>query len=153
MNGGKLIMKKNLMLLLSVLMIFSLSACQKAAVPSDKTDETKITENATEYFTQMRSGDFETLYKALPEGVKNQTKSAEVIQDSWNEAVEKAGGLPEDSDPEISCYQPEGSEQIRVEFLIPCKNEDFKVFINYDNNGNLYNYVIWRTNEGGNENG
>lgn len=137
-------MKKTFMLLLSVLMIFSLSACQKAAEPSDTPDETEITENATEYFTQMRSGDFETLYNALPESVKKQTKSAETIQDSWNEAAEKAGGLPEDSEPEVSCYRPDGSEQIRVEFLIPCENEDFKVLINYDSNGNLYNYVVWK---------
>jgi len=37
----------------------------------------------------MRSGDFETLYNALPESVKKQTKSTETIQDSWNEAAEK----------------------------------------------------------------
>lgn len=108
-------MKKTLMLLLSVLMIFSLSACQKAAELSDTPDATEITENATEYFNQMRSGDFETFYNALPERVKKQTKFAETIQDSWNEAAEKAGGLPEDSKPEVSCYRPDGSEQIRVE--------------------------------------
>ncbi|MBU5439328.1 DUF3887 domain-containing protein [Tissierella sp. MSJ-40] len=137
-------MKKTFVLLLSSLMIFSLSACQKAVEPSDAPDENVIIQNATEYFEQMCSGDFETIYNALPEGVKKQTKSAQTIQDSWDEAVTKAGGLPEDSEPEVSCYRPEHTEQIRVEFVIPCEKGDFKVFINYDSNGNLYNYVVWK---------
>lgn len=137
-------MKKFILLLLSSLMIFSLSACQKAVEPSDVPDEDMIIQNTTEYFEQMRSGDFETIYNALPDGVKKQTKSARTIQDSWNEASEKAGGLPEDIEPEVSCYHPENAEQIRVEFIIPCENMDFKVFINYDSNGNLYNYVVWK---------
>jgi hypothetical protein len=137
-------MKKYILLLLSSLMIFSLSACQKAATPSDAPDEDAIIQDATEYFKQMRSGDFETIYNALPNGVKNQTKSAQTIQDSWEEAVTKTGVLPEDSEPEVSCYRPEHTEQIRVEFVIPCEKEDFKVFINYDSSGNLYNYVVWK---------
>jgi hypothetical protein len=137
-------MKKYILLLLSSLMIFSLSACQKAATPSNAPDEDAIIQDATEYFKQMRSGDFETIYNALPNGVKNQTKSAQTIQDSWEEAVTKTGVLPEDSEPEVSCYRPEHTEQIRVEFVIPCEKEDFKVFINYDSSGNLYNYVVWK---------
>lgn len=137
-------MKKTILLLLLTLMIFSFSACQKAVESSDTFDENAMIQNATEYFEQMRSGDFETIYNALPDGVKKQTKSVQTIQDSWNEAVAKAGGLPEDSKPEVSCYRPEHTEQIRVELVIPCENEDFKVFINYDSNGNLYNYVIWK---------
>ena len=137
-------MKKVFAFLLSSLMIFSLSACQKAVEPSDALDEDALIQNAAEYFEQMRSGDFETIYNALPDGVKKQTKSAQTIQDSWNEAVIKAGGLPEDSEPEVSCYLPEHTEQIRVEFVIPCEKEDFKAFINYDSNGNLYNYVVWK---------
>lgn len=137
-------MKKSILLLLSVLMIFSLSACQKAVEPSEAPDGDAIIQNATEYFEQMRSGDFETIYNALPDGVKKQTKSAQTIQDSWNEAVTKAEGLPEGIEPEVSCYHPEHTEQIRVEFVIPCEKEDFKVLINYDGNGNLYNYVVWK---------
>ena len=137
-------MKKFILLLLSSLMIFSLSACQKAVTPSDTPDEDAIIQNATEYFEQMRSGNFETIYNALPDGVKKQTKSAQTIQDSWNEATEKAGGLPLDIELEVSCYRPENTEQIRVEFIIPCENMDFKVLINYDSNGNLYNYVVWK---------
>ena len=137
-------MKKVFALLLSSLMIFSLSACQKAATPSDAPDEDALIQNATEYFKQMRSGDFETIYNALPDGVKKQTESTQTIQDAWDEAVTKAGGLPEDSEPEVSCYRPEHTEQIRVEFVIPCEKEDFKIFINYDSNGNLYNYVVWK---------
>ena len=137
-------MKKFIILLLSGLLIFSSSACQKATTPSVAPNEDAIIQNATEYFEQMRSGDFETIYNALPKGVKKQTGSVQTIQDSWNEAVEKAGGLTEDSEPEVSCYRPENTEQIRVEFVIPCENEDFKVFINYDSSGNLYNYVVWK---------
>lgn len=85
-------MKKYILLLLSSLMIFSLTACQKAATPSDTPDEDAIIQNATEYFEQMRSGDFEAIYNALPDGVKQQTKSAQTIQDSWDEAVTKTGG-------------------------------------------------------------
>lgn len=139
-------MKKTFILLLSILMMFSLSACQKAAESSDTPDEDALIQNATEYFEQMRSGDFETIYNALPEGVKKQTKSVQTIQDSWEEAITKAGGLLEDSEPEVSCYRPEHTEQIRVEFVIPCEKDDFKVFINYDSNGNLYNYVVWKNN-------
>lgn len=137
-------MKKTFAILLSVLAIFCFSACQKAAEPSAAPDEQKITQSATEYFEQMRSGDFDTIYNALPDSVKKQTKSAQAIQDSWDEAVTKAGGLPKGSEPKVSCYHPEHTDQIRVEFIIPCENEDFKVFINYDGNGNLYNYVIWK---------
>lgn len=137
-------MKKTFAILLSVLAIFCFSACQKAAEPSAAPDEKKITQSATEYFEQMRSGDFDTIYNALPDSVKNQTKSAQAIQDSWDEAVTKAGGLPKSSEPKVSYYHPEHTDQIRVEFIIPCENEDFKVFINYDGNGNLYNYVIWK---------
>ncbi|WP_334137453.1 hypothetical protein [Muricomes intestini] len=81
---------------------------------------------------------------ALPGGVKKQMKSAQTIRDSWDEAVTKAGGLPEDSRLEVFSYRPEHTEQIRVEFVIPCEKEDFKVFINYDSSGNLYNYVVWK---------
>lgn len=137
-------MKKTILILLSTLMVFSLTACQKAAEPSAVPDEDTIVQEATGYFEQMRSGDFETIYNALPDGVKKQTKSAQTIQDSWNEAAEKAGGLLENSEPKVSCYNPEHAEQIRVEFVIPCENEDFKIFINYDSSENLYNYVVWK---------
>ena len=58
--------------------------------------------------------------------------------------ADKLGGLPEDASPEVSCYVPEHSDQIRVEFVIPCEKGDFKVFINYSPDGSLYNYVIWK---------
>ncbi len=112
--------------------------------PKSSPDEDAIIQNATECFEQMRSGDFETIYNALPGGVKKQTESAQTIRDSWDEAVTKAGGLPEDSRLEVFSYRPEHTEQIRVEFVIPCEKEDFKVFINYDSSGNLYNYVVWK---------
>ena len=44
----------------------------------------------------------------------------------------------------VSWYVPEHSDQIRVEFVIPCEKGDFKVFINYSPDGSLYNYVIWK---------
>lgn len=83
---------------------------------SNAPDEETLIQSATEYFEQMRSGDFENLYNASLE----------------------------DSEPGVSCYRPEHSEQIRVELVIPCENENFKVFINYDNSGNLCNYVVWK---------
>ena len=106
-------------------------------------DQQAITEEATEYFNQMMDGDFETFFNALPQGVQDNT-SAEAIQETWEEEADKLGGLPEDASPEVSCYVPEHSDQIRVEFVIPCEKGDFKVFINYSPDGSLYNYVIWK---------
>mgnify|MGYP000818587753 FL=1 len=60
------------------------------------------------------------------------------------EEVDKLGGLPENTSPDVSCYVPEHSDQIRVEFVIPCDKGNFKVFINYFPDGSLYNYVIWK---------
>lgn len=139
-------MKKTIIVLLSALIVFALSACQKAAEPSAVPDKEEIVKKATGYFEEMRSGDFETIFNDLPDSVKKQTKSAKTIQNSWNEAAEKAGGLLEGTKPEVSSYQPEHSEQFRVEFVIPCEKADFKVFINFDSNGTLYNYVIWKNN-------
>ena len=79
----------------------------------------------------------------LPKGVQENT-SVEAIQADWDEEIEKVGGLLEDTTPDISCYVPEKSEQHRVEFVIPCEKGDFKVFLNYSIDGNLYNYVIWK---------
>ena len=47
----------------------------------------------------------------------------------------------------MSCYEVEHSDQIRVEFVIPCEKGDFKVFINYSSDGSLYNYIIWKNEE------
>ena len=66
------------------------------------------------------------------------------IQETWEEEVDKLGGLPENTSPDVSCYVPEHSDQIRVEFVIPCDKGNFKVFINYFPDGSLYNYVIWK---------
>ena len=119
-------MKRLISLFLCVLFTFSLCACQQAAPSSSEApDQQAITEEATEYFNQMMDGDFETFFNALPQGVQ-------------------LGGLPEDASPEVSCYVPEHSDQIRVEFVIPCEKGDFKVFINYSPDGSLYNYVIWK---------
>ena len=63
---------------------------------------------------------------------------------AYRTKADKLGGLPEDASPEVSCYVPEHSDQIRVEFVIPCEKGDFKVFINYSPDGSLYNYVIWK---------
>lgn len=63
---------------------------------------------------------------------------------AWEEEVDKLGGLPENTSPDVSCYVPEHSDQIRVEFVIPCDKGNFKVFINYFPDGSLYNYVIWK---------
>lgn len=137
-------MKRLISLFLCVLFTFSLCACQKATPSSSKApDQQTITEEATEYFTQMMDGDFETFFNALPQGVQDNT-SAEAIQETWAEEADKLGGLPENTSPKVSCYVPEHSDQIRVEFVIPCEKGDFKVFINYSPNGNLYNYVIWK---------
>lgn len=142
--------KKTFLLLLSIIIIISFSACHKKTESFATPDEDVLIENSKEYIEQMRSGDFETIYNNLPTGVKEQTQSAQVIQDSWNEAIKQSGRLLDGIEPEISCYHPENTDQIRVEFLIPCENEDLKVLINYDKNGNLYNYIFWKNNEGGN---
>lgn len=91
----------------------------------------------------MMDGDFETFFNALPQGVQDNI-SAETIQETWEEEVDKLGGLPENTSPDVSCYVPEHSDQIRVEFVIPCDKGNFKVFINYFPDGGLYNYVIWK---------
>ncbi len=123
---------------------FSLCACQQAAPSSGEApDQQAITEEATEYFNQMMDGDFETFFNALPQGVQDNI-SAETIQETWEEEVDKLGGLPKNTSPDVSCYVPEHSDQIRVEFVIPCDKGNFKVFINYFPDGSLYNYVIWK---------
>ena len=137
-------MKRLISVFLCVLFAFSLCACQQAAPSSSEApDQQAITEEATEYFNQMMDGDFETFFNALPQGVQDNT-SAEAIQETWEEEAAKLGGLPEDASPDVSCYVPEHSDQIRVEFVIPCEKGDFKVFINYSPDGTLYNYVIWK---------
>ena len=137
-------MKRLISLFLCVLFTFSLCACQQAAPSSIKApDQQAITEEAPEYFNQMMDGDFETFFNALPQGVQDNI-SAETIQETWEEEVDKLGGLPQNTSPDVSCYVPEHSDQIRVEFVIPCEKGDFKVFINYSPDGSLYNYVIWK---------
>ena len=137
-------MKRLSCLLLGILLVFSLCACQQAAPSSGEApDQQAITEEATEYFNQMMDGDFETFFNALPQGVQDNI-SAETIQETWEEEVDKLGGLPENTSPDVSCYVPEHSDQIRVEFVIPCDKGNFKVFINYFPDGSLYNYVIWK---------
>lgn len=137
-------MKRLSCLLLGILLVFSLCACQQAAPSSGEApDQQTITEEATEYFNQMMDGDFETFFNALPQGVQDNI-SAETIQETWEEEVDKLGGLPENTSPDVSCYVPEHSDQIRVEFVIPCDKGNFKVFINYFPDGSLYNYVIWK---------
>lgn len=137
-------MKRLICLLLCILLACSLCACQQAAPSSSGApDQQDITEEATEYFNQMLDGDFETFFNALPQGVQDNT-SAEAIQKTWEEEADKLGGLPEDVAPKVSCYVPEHSDQIRVEFVISCEEGDFKVFINYSPDGSLYNYVIWK---------
>ena len=127
-------MKRLSCLLLGILLVFSLCACQQAAPSSGEApDQQAITEEATEYFNQMMDGDFETFFNALPQGVQDNI-SAETIQETWEEEVDKLGGLPENTSP----------DQIRVEFVIPCDKGNFRVFINYFPDGSLYNYVIWK---------
>ena len=137
-------MKRLISLFLCVLFAFSLCACQQAAPSaSEAPDQQAIIEKATEYFHQMMEGDFETFFHALPQGVQANT-SAQAIPDTWEEEANKLGGLPKDASPNVSCYVPEHSEQIRVEFVIPCEKGDFKMFINHSPDGSLYNYVIWK---------
>lgn len=137
-------MKRLICLCLCVLFAFLLCACQQAAPSaSEAPDQQAIIEEATEYFHQMMEGDFETFFHALPQGVQANT-SAQAIQETWEEEAAKLGGLPEDASPNVSCYVPEHSEQIRVEFVIPCEKGDFKMFINHSPDGSLYNYVIWK---------
>ena len=137
-------MKRLISLFLCVLFAFSLFAGQQAAKSSGEApDRQAITEEATEAVNQRMDGDFETFFNALPQGVQDNT-SAEAIQETWQEEAAKLGGLPEDASPDVSCYVPEHSDQIRVEFVIPCEKGDFKVFINYSPDGSLYNYVIWK---------
>lgn len=126
------------------MLLFSLVACQDAAPTSNEPlNQQELIENATTYFNQMLAGDFDTLYSDLPKGVQENT-SVEAIRADWDEEIEKVGGLPKDTTPDISCYVPEKREQNRVEFVIPCEKGDFKVFLNYSADGNLYNYVIWK---------
>ena len=137
-------MKRLISLFLCVLFAFLLCACQQAAPSSSEVpDQQVITEEATEYFNQMMDGDFETFFNALPQGVQDNI-SAETIQETWDEEVDKLGGLPENTSTDVSCYVPEYSDQIRVEFVIPSDKGNFKVFINYFPDGSLYNYVIWK---------
>ena len=137
-------MKRLICLCLCVLFAFLLCACQQAAPSaSEAPDQPAIIEKATEYFHQMMEGDFETFFHALPQGVQANT-SAQAIQETWEEEANKLGGLPKDASPEVSCYVPEHSEQVRVEFVIPCEKGDFKMFINHSPDGSLYNYVIWK---------
>ena len=120
-------MKRLICLFLCVLFAFLLCACQQAAPSaSEAPDQQAIIEEATEYFHQMMEGDFETFFHALPQGVQANT-SAQAIQETWEEEANKLGGLPKDASPNVSCYVPEHSEQIRVEFVIPCEKGDFKV--------------------------
>lgn len=136
-------MKRLISLLFGVLLACSLCACQQGASSSEAPDQQAITEEASEYFNQMMGGDFETFFNALPHGVQDKT-SVQAIQETWEEQTDKLGGLPENVSPEVSCYVPEHSDQIRVEFVIACEKGDFKVFINYSPDGSLYNYVIWK---------
>ena len=65
-------MKRLSCLLLGILLVFSLCACQQAAPSSGEApDQQAITEEATEYFNQMMDGDFETFFNALPQGVQD----------------------------------------------------------------------------------
>mgnify|MGYP000184685974 CR=1 FL=1 len=85
-------MKRLSCLLLGILLVFSLCACQQAAPSSGEApDQQAITEEATEYFNQMMDGDFETFFNALPQGVQDNI-SAETIQETWEEEVDKLGG-------------------------------------------------------------
>ena len=137
-------MKRLICLCLCVLFAFLLCACQQAAPSaSEAPDQQAIIEKATKYFHQMMEGDFETFFHALPQGVQANT-SAQAIQETWEEEANKLGGLPKDASPEGSCNVPEHSEQVRVEFVIPCEKGDFKMFINHSPDGSLYNYVIWK---------
>ena len=84
-------MKRLSCLLLGILLVFSLCACQQAAPSSGEApDQQAITEEATEYFNQMMDGDFETFFNALPQGVQDNI-SAETIQETWEEEVDKLG--------------------------------------------------------------
>ena len=137
-------MKRLISLFLCVLFTFSLCACQQAAPSSSEApDQQAITEEATEYFNQMMDGDFETFFNALPQGVQDNI-SAEPIQETWEEEVDKLGGLPQNTSPDVSCYVPEHSDKIRDEFVIHCDKGNFKVFPNYFPDSCLYNYVIWK---------
>ena len=137
-------MKRLICLFLCVLFAFSLCACQQAAPSSSEVpDQQAIKEEATEYFNQMMDGDFKTFFNALPQDVQDKT-SVEAIQETWEKEADMLGGLLEDTIPDVSWYVPEHSDQIRVEFVIPCEKGDFKVFINYSPDGSLYNYVIWK---------
>ena len=66
-------------------------------------DQQAITEEATEYFNQMMDGDFETFFNALPQGVQDNI-SAETIQETWEEEVDKLGGLPQNTSPDAVSY-------------------------------------------------
>ena len=98
-------MKRLSCLLLGILLVFSLCACQQAAPSSGEApDQQAITEEATEYFNQMMDGDFETFFNALPQGVQDNI-SAETIQETWEEEVDKLGGLPKNTADVLHKYK------------------------------------------------
>ncbi len=120
-------MKRLICLTTGILLACFLCACQQDALSSSETpDQQEITEEATEYFKQMMDGNFETFFNALPQEVQENT-SEEAIRKTWEAEAENLGGMPEGVSPDVSCYVPEHSEQIRVEFVIPCENGEFKV--------------------------
>ena len=104
-------MKRLSCLLLGILLVFSLCACQQAAPSSGEApDQQAITEEATEYFNQMMDGDFETFFNALPQGVQDNI-SAETIQETWEEEVDKLGGLPENPKSQNEAHKAEHGGQ------------------------------------------
>ena len=116
-------MKRLICLLFGILLACSLCACQQAAPSSSEApDQQVIKEEATEYFNQMMDGDFETFFNALPQDVQDKT-SVEAIQETWEEEADMLGGLLEDAIPDVSCYVPEHSDQIRVDNYVIWKNE------------------------------
>ncbi len=86
-------MKRLSCLLLGILACF-FSLCLPAgrSISGEAPDQQAITEEATEYFNQMMDGDFETFFNALPQGVQDNI-SAETIQETWEEEVDKLGGF------------------------------------------------------------
>lgn len=82
-------MKRLSCLLLGILLVFSLCACQQAAPSSGKApDQQAITEEATEYFNQMMDGDFETFFNALPPGGKCSTDQEQRTDTNKRRSIE-----------------------------------------------------------------
>ena len=127
--------------LIPVLLNGNLQAEPDTTIPPE-IDQNALVSNASAYFERMCEGDFLTFHEALPSSIKNQT-TPEDIKSAWEDEARKIGVSPSLDTAAVTLYRPEYSDQLRVEFSVPGEKGDFRFFINYTLDGDLYNYVVW----------